>query len=148
MDTPASVAVRTAFGTRDIAQRVVEFLPSEVATDPRLEATATDVQAPRPADLVERQKLHDALRDVTRAEGGADCDRWGVHFVFCCCAYAIVILFAHRRTVTLRRRTAPPACRESTDGPQRVPGPSTSRFAIVCFSLWESLFCDQPCLDE
>jgi hypothetical protein len=27
MDTPASVAVRTAFGTRDIAQRVVEFLP-------------------------------------------------------------------------------------------------------------------------
>ena len=32
MDTPASVAVRTAFGTRDIAQRVVEFLPfDEVA---------------------------------------------------------------------------------------------------------------------
>ena len=32
MDTPASVAIRTAFGTRDIAQRIVEFLPfDEVA---------------------------------------------------------------------------------------------------------------------
>ena len=29
MDTPASVAVRTAIGVRDIAQRIVEFLPFE-----------------------------------------------------------------------------------------------------------------------
>ena len=34
MDTPASVAVRITFGTRDIAQRIVEFLPfDEVAAD-------------------------------------------------------------------------------------------------------------------
>ena len=37
------------------------------------------------------QRLHDALRDVTGTEGGADCDRWwGMHFVFRCCASAMV----------------------------------------------------------
>ena len=45
--------------------------------------------------FVERQELNDALRNVTRTEGGADCDRcWGVHL----CAQ-------RSRTVKLRVRT-------------------------------------------
>ena len=42
--------------------------------------------------------------------------------------------------IKLHKRTTQGACRESTDGPRRAPGTSTSRFAIVCFSLCESCF--------
>ena len=120
--SPATARERSTRRVPQPAARGLDAQSSEVATDPRLEASPTDMQAPRPADLVERQEFHDALCDVARADGGADCDRcWGVHF-FC-------VGTEPYRQVTLAHDSF-----ETTDGPQRAPDPSTSAFVIVCFS--------------
>ena len=146
--SPATARQRPPRRVPQPAARGLDAQPSEVATDPRLEATATDMQAPRPqtSSNGRNSTMRCAMSRVPKAVRTATDAGVSICILLLCLCYGDFVRREPYRQVT--------QAHDSSCVVRVLTGRSVRRtlrrrvLQLFVLASAESCFCDQPCLDE